>query len=360
VLLISQKNRILVLVFFLFLCVSGCAGITPGRGTGYESSNVFIDVPFVKQEKNYCGPAALSSVFAFWGVSRSQEEIAGHVFEPDLSGSLNISLEQYAKENGFWAKGYRADLAILAERLRAGIPLIVMERLHPFILRRNHFSVVAGFDEKNKLIIEHTGAKAGVRRSVRGFLRNWQAAGMWMLEIMPLEKAGTILLNNEDKVELGVLLEKQGEWESALRRYQSVSEASRHTPLVLFNIGNVYSRLQVWDKAIASYREALNLDDSFADCYNNLACAYLRQNNYAPAHAAVDKALAMESNHRFYYLDTKAQIFFAEHNDAAALKCVQEAENYLGGIPPEAVRSFHELWDGKFGAVDASGTDCRR
>jgi len=313
-------------------------------------SGIILEVPFVQQKTFYCGPAALSAVFAFWGNSCSQEKIAESLFSADLKGVLNIDLERYAKDNGFWAKGYISDLETIKTRLMSGIPLIVMEKLHPFILNRYHYTVLVGFDDKQKVIIEHTGEKAFEIRSYSGFKRNWYAAGNWMLEIMPLEKT-TDDLSVEDNVELGVLLERKGQWDASLKHYYDALRENSETPMALFNIGNVYLRMGDLDDAEIAYRKAIDLNKDFSDCYNNMACLFIRKKEFEKAHVFVDKALALDPDKRFFYLDTKAQIYYAENKFEDAVSAYRKAEDAKGGIAQNILESFYVFWREKFSLI---------
>jgi tetratricopeptide (TPR) repeat protein len=347
----KPKPKVIVYLLSIVLLLAGCVSPTiPSlRNNLSENSDagVILDVPFVKQEKLYCGPAALSAVFAYWGNSCSQKKIAEKVFSADLKGSLNIDLEKYAKDKGFWAKGYSGNLETIKSRLKAGMPVIVMEKLHPFILNRYHYTVIVGFSQDKKVIIEHTGVKEFVVRSYAGFNRNWNAAGNWMLEIMPLEKA-TDTQSAEDNVELGVLLEKKGQWDSSLKRYYDALSANSDTPMAFFNIGNVYLRLGQLDDAEIAYRKAIELNKDFPDCYNNMACLFLRKEDYEKAHIFVDKAIALAPEKRFFYLDTKAQIYYAQSNFEDAIAAFHKAESAKQGISQDIVERFYAFWKEKF------------
>lgn len=60
-----------------------------------------LAVPFIKQKDEFCGPAALSSVLAFYGEDVSQEEVAENVYIKQLKGALITDLENYAKSKGY-------------------------------------------------------------------------------------------------------------------------------------------------------------------------------------------------------------------------------------------------------------------
>ncbi|MFA5654186.1 MAG: cysteine peptidase family C39 domain-containing protein, partial [Desulfomonilia bacterium] len=66
-----------------------------GEASGIEG------VPFVRQESHFCGPAALSSVMAYYGRDIDQGTIAQTVYCEGLKGSLITDLETYARRKGF-------------------------------------------------------------------------------------------------------------------------------------------------------------------------------------------------------------------------------------------------------------------
>lgn len=350
--MLKQINKkILICLLFFIIFLPGCAtpSISSIKNTLAVNSDlgIILDVPFVKQKKFHCGPAALAAIFAYWGNSCSQEKIAASIFSLDLKGALNIDLEKYAKDSGFWAKGDIGDIERIKSRLKAGIPIIVMQKLHPFILNRYHYTVVVGFAEDKQIIIEHTGENEFVIRSYNGFKRNWDAAGNWMLEIMPLDQVKENL-SVEDSVELGVLLEKKGQWDESLKRYYDALRESSETPIALFNIGNVYLRVGHLDDAELAYRKAIELNKDFPDCYNNMACLFIRKKDYEKAHIFVDKALALDVNKRFFYLDTKAQIFYAQNKFEDAVAAFYKAEAAKQGIAQGIVDGFYAFWREKF------------
>lgn len=346
----KDKEKIYFLFFLVFLasgCAATCLSSLNKKITEDKESGIILNVPFVKQKKSFCGPAALSSVFSYWGDSLSQEEIAKDIYQPKLCGVLNIELVRYARENGFWTQDFKGDFKLLKEKLKNDIPVIVMEKLHPYILNKLHYCVIVGFLEKEKIIIEHTGKNSYVQRSYNGFLRNWQAAGSWMLVVVPPEKVNW-QLNADEEVELGLLLEKKGDLPFALKRYQKALEIKQNNHGILFNIGNIYLKMKQWDEAEKVYLEVIRLKADFADAYNNLAYAYFNKNEFEKAHQYVDKALSFNSKHRFYYLDTKAQIFFAEGKIEPAIDFFHQAESKMEDIPPEVLADFYKNWAENF------------
>lgn len=124
-------------------------------------SKTILDVPKVKQLKNYCGPASLSMVFAYYGLKLSQEEIAEEITEiwphyvkkPIMESGLHTThLTGYAREKGFSARRYKqCSLDRLINYLKKEVPTIAL--IDDFTDRDiGHFIVVKGYDLDKKLL----------------------------------------------------------------------------------------------------------------------------------------------------------------------------------------------------------------
>ncbi|MFH1459914.1 MAG: PA2778 family cysteine peptidase [Candidatus Omnitrophota bacterium] len=361
---LTGEQIVLLLIFLLLL--SGCSLCRKTHPENYsqnfyiEDLKVLLNVPFIKQKESYCGPAALAAVFNYWCQDQkpdhSQEKIAERIFYPELCGVLNIDLEQYAKEQGFWAKGYSADFKQVKTRLKSGIPVIAIEKLHPYIFNKRHYVIIVGFDDEKKIIFQHDGKHAFNKRSYQGFLRNWYAAGNWMLEIIPLDKIPHDF-KKEDYFELALWLEKNQQDDQAIQYYnQLVSfEASNEKKAeVFFNLGNIYLKQESYGKAEEIYLKALALDKNFADAYNNLAFVYLKQGNLDQAHNYVNKALEFQTAKQFYYLDTQAQIFWQENNIDAVLKILASIKSIKDQVNSEIWQNFCDFWQKKFLSINKS------
>lgn len=136
------------LLFSLFLSfVTGCASSRHSLNGECRMDYCFkIDrVPFIAQEENYCGPAALAMVMNYYGVNITQEEIAREIYEPGLEGTLSMQLILYPIQKGFEAEMYNGNVDDLKEKLRAWFPLIVSVKEDG--KDKVHYMVVWGYDE---------------------------------------------------------------------------------------------------------------------------------------------------------------------------------------------------------------------
>ena len=167
--------------------LGGCAGkdfsaIRPG----IESRGHYIEgVPFYKQSESTCGPAALAGVFAFRGRPENVDEITAKVFLPQLRGTLPMDMESYARERGFHTSSSAGTLADLKDYIRKGVPVICMLDLGFSLYHQPHYVTVIGYDDVNRLIVEHDGVRPNRLVAYEKFDTAWARAGRWMLVITP-------------------------------------------------------------------------------------------------------------------------------------------------------------------------------
>ena len=147
-----------------------------------------LQVPFVAQDKESCGAAALAMVMRYHGALASHDRIAAELHESELHGIRGSRLAEWAQEAGFFALAYEGDIEHLRAFLEKGRPLIVAlgadESLHDV--------VVVGFDPEAVEVIVHDPA-LGPERRIAGeeFERRWRVSGHWTLLVLPQAVAGT-------------------------------------------------------------------------------------------------------------------------------------------------------------------------
>ena len=113
-------------------------------------------------------------------------------------------------------------------------------------------------------------------------------------------------LTPEEHLKLGVAYEQKGEYDLAIREYES---ASKFITASYFYLGNAYFRKSEYDKAEASYRKAIRKDPGLADAYNNLAWLLYSQNkDLDEARSLALKAISLNPEGKAPYLDTLKRI----------------------------------------------------
>jgi tetratricopeptide (TPR) repeat protein len=113
-------------------------------------------------------------------------------------------------------------------------------------------------------------------------------------------------LKPEEHLNLGVIYEKEGAFDQAIREYRL---ASKRLPIAYLYIGNVYFQRKEWIKAENSYREAIRRDAKNADAYNNLAWLYYTEGQKIDeAERLVLKAIELNPSKEDLYRDTLENI----------------------------------------------------
>jgi predicted double-glycine peptidase len=158
-----------------------------------EDSGVWLDVPFVKQEKDGCGAASIAMVLQYWlnrqdradSHSVDAAEIHRELYDPGARGVYASAMERYFKQRGFNAFAFRGEWDDLLNHLRKGRPLIValkpLEAGAPL-----HYVVVAGLDPPAGLVLLNDPARRKLLKQDRAdFEKQWSGADKWTLLALP-------------------------------------------------------------------------------------------------------------------------------------------------------------------------------
>jgi ABC-type bacteriocin/lantibiotic exporter with double-glycine peptidase domain len=176
----SCRLAILVVLF-----VSFCQGL-PAAGT----AELWIDVPFVKQEKNGCGAASIAMVMQYWlrqqgrptdGSAADAIEIQRALFDPGANGIYASAMERYFQKHGFRTFSFRGEWSDLHQHIVKGRPLIVALK-QPGADTPLHYVVVAGLDQDRGLVLLNDPAQRKLLKQDRsGFEKQWSGTDNWTL-----------------------------------------------------------------------------------------------------------------------------------------------------------------------------------
>lgn len=156
----------------------------PKRPVSFEIKGV----PFVKQRRDWCGPAALASVLQFHGEKITQEQIAAEITLP-RRGTLNLDLLLFARRRGFEAAASAGTAERLKETVAGGLPVICQTEVRDSLGSRTHFVVVYGYDDAKQSYRVHEGTRGAVSVRQAAFQEGWRKGAWWMLVVRPKPKA---------------------------------------------------------------------------------------------------------------------------------------------------------------------------
>jgi ABC-type bacteriocin/lantibiotic exporter with double-glycine peptidase domain len=152
--------------------------------------NIWLDVPFVAQQKNGCGPASIAMIMEYWQ-KQQRAPASGDAAEvlrtlvPDRDGVRAADMLRSFEQHGYRAFAYAGDWADLEHQLAQGRPLIAA--LQPAGGRSLHYVVVAGVDDAEQVVLLNDPAQRKLLKEAREeFEREWKVTGNWTLLAVPL------------------------------------------------------------------------------------------------------------------------------------------------------------------------------
>lgn len=171
------------------LCLCGFSFVIAVAGT----SGVWLDVPFIKQEKEGCGAASIAMVMQYWQQQRAEQADTGSdmatiqraLYSSREHGIRAADMVRYFQQHRYQAFAFSGKWEDFQQHLAKGRPLIVA--LKPSGLERAlHYVVVVGVDPEQKLILLNDAAQRKLLKQDRAeFEKQWRAVGRWTLLALP-------------------------------------------------------------------------------------------------------------------------------------------------------------------------------
>jgi ABC-type bacteriocin/lantibiotic exporter with double-glycine peptidase domain len=179
-----RRHTSKTLIAVLCLCSFVFAARPPG---------VWLDVPFVKQEKDGCGAASIAMVMQYWlkqqgragGESADAAYIQRVLYSRPAHGIYASDLEHYLQQQGFRTFAFRGEWEDLRQHLQEGRPLLVA--LKPGGGNAPlHYVVVTGLDWEQGLVMVNDPAGRKLLKQPRaGFEKEWNAVANWTMLAVP-------------------------------------------------------------------------------------------------------------------------------------------------------------------------------
>jgi len=178
----------------IFVLVGVCLSLYASDATG-----VWLDVPFVKQEKDGCGAASVAMLMQYWQHQQGQlpnsdsnaARIQEALYSADAHGIYASDLEKYLRQHGFRTFAFRGEWADLKNHLEKGRPLLVALKPEGKDVPL-HFVVVTGLDWQQQLVLKNDPAERKLLKQSRSsFEKEWNAAAHWTLLAVPQPEASS-------------------------------------------------------------------------------------------------------------------------------------------------------------------------
>ena len=154
---------------------------------------IWLDVPFIKQEKEGCGAASIAMVMQYWRkqqntpLEAAADEVAIQraLYSSKDHGIRASDLEHYLQQHGFTTFAFTGKWDDFKQHLEKGRPLIVA--LKPSALETSlHYVVVVGIDPAQGVVYVNDAAQRKLLKQERAsFEKQWSAMGRWTLLALP-------------------------------------------------------------------------------------------------------------------------------------------------------------------------------
>lgn len=168
--------------------------LTPVLVAG-AGSGVWLDVPYVHQEKNGCGSAALAMVLQYWaqkGAAVAPERadettIQRELYSTGARGIRASAMKQFLRESGLAPYVFRGEWGDLGNHLEKGRPLIAS--IQPGAKSSMHYVVVVGIDRDHEAVLLNDPERGKLFRVDRAeFEKEWRRTDCWTLLAVPKPK----------------------------------------------------------------------------------------------------------------------------------------------------------------------------
>jgi len=142
----------------------------------------------------------------------------------------------------------------------------------------------------------------------------------------------------EIHLSLGLIYEGRGEGgdlDKAIEAYTHASSLRDKYESAIFNRGNVYQKLSLWDNAILDYQLVIDWNPNFAVAHTNLGLAFYNQSNYAKSIESFEKAIKLAPTHPETYSNLGVVLYEVERYIealAAYEKAIQYKSDYFEAL----------------------------
>ncbi len=175
------------ITFFVYLC---------GMLSLLQSTAIWLDVPFFKQEKDGCGAAVIAMVMEYWNLKQPQPktktstladpiQIQKALYSSEAHGIYASDLKRYFEDHGFRTFILQATWDDFQHHLEKGRPLIVA--LKPMTGQTSlHYVLLVGLDpQENIVLVNDPAQKKLLKMDRRQFEKEWNAVQRWTLLALP-------------------------------------------------------------------------------------------------------------------------------------------------------------------------------
>jgi predicted double-glycine peptidase len=178
-------QRLILAGTFLILVVSL-------RAESAQEKAFWLDVPYVRQDKNLCGAASVAMVLQYWQRTASAEslvnipsfeQIEQALRSSNSKGVLGSQMRSYLTSLGYQAFVFKGRWSDIENHISKGRPLITGLGNRGAL---DHFVVVTGWnDSENVVLINDPARRKLLKLDRKEFEKSWEQTSCWTLLALP-------------------------------------------------------------------------------------------------------------------------------------------------------------------------------
>jgi tetratricopeptide (TPR) repeat protein len=281
------------------LLFQGCALIIPQtsemrqhRPEGLAPQAEITEAPFFPQLDYQCGPAALATSLAHFGVQVTAEDLVSQVYLPERRGSLQIEMLASARRNGLVAYQLAPRFDDVLREVAAGFPVIILQDYGVWPLRYWHYAVVVGYDMKDGRAVLRSGEKRRLVIPYAVLEYTWKESDYWAMVTAPPGRIPTTA-TEPAYLKAVIALEGAGSKQAARTAYAAMLERWPESVGAGIGLANVHYALGDLKQAESVLRLMVERHPDAAVAFNNLAQTVLDQGRAGEALQLAQRAVAL-------------------------------------------------------------------
>lgn len=183
----SARFRFLHLASLLgLLLLAPGASTQPARPAAQQTvARADMPIPLVRQTYNNCGPASLSMLLAYYGVSLDQSVISAQTKVNPRAYMLSSVIDPFLRQFGLQATRFRnGNVNHVRQLVGNGVPVLAIQWLD----ERStipHFRIVRGFDDAQSVFYINDPAYGNMAIGYAEFARLWNLYGQEFVAVYP-------------------------------------------------------------------------------------------------------------------------------------------------------------------------------
>ena len=286
-------------VFFLCAWLNGCALLVPQTDQLHQawpadlSRRVELEkVPFYPQKDYQCGPAALATTLAHFGVKVMLEDLVEQVYLPARGGSLQVEMLVAPRRYGMVSYQLAPRLEDLLREVAAGVPVIVLQDygLWPFSIW--HYAVVVGYDYAKGELVLRSGEKQRLSMPFGVLEYTWKESNYWAMVTVPPDRI-PVTATEAGYLAAIVAMERVGNVRARTTAYANFLRRWPNNLTASIGLANgLYAQGELTETE-AVLRRAADRHPNSVVVLNNLAQTLSDQKRHDEALAIIERAAAL-------------------------------------------------------------------